>query len=109
MQRVASLEEDAADYDASEVSTAAYGMVDLDLRSRGPRSSRLRAGMRYERISSRYSGFEVRVAGDGANGDGAATRTFSGGREYGNLLPMAQLATELSPRFTLVADVSRTF
>jgi TonB-dependent receptor len=94
-------ESDAGDFDASENVAALYGMAELHI---GPRLMLL-PGIRYERTSTEYTGFEAVFDEDG---EYASTNRLSGSDDYGQVLPMFHARYGLTPNSNLRAAVTRT-
>ncbi|HEX5759498.1 MAG TPA: TonB-dependent receptor [Thermoanaerobaculia bacterium] len=94
------LAEEAADYRANERTAAAYAQVELE---RGPLT--LLPGLRYERTSSDYRGFELSAGGEGDGG----LRPLRGERAEGHLLPMLHAALALRSGLELRAALTRGY
>lgn len=95
-----SIEDETADYDASEDSDAAYALIETSL---GARSSVL-AGVRYERTRSSFVGFEIVE-----ENDEISLEPVTGGRTYEFWMPSVLLAHEVSERTWVKGGLSRTF
>lgn len=95
------LEEEVADYDVSEDTTAAYGLVDLQL---GDQLSLL-TGVRWESTDADFDAFEVVFDEEG---DFAALNPVSGSSDYDEILPSAHLRYALDERSNVRFSVSRS-
>lgn len=99
--RVADPEGDAQDYDANETVVAGYAMAELFL---GDKLTIL-PGVRYERTSLDYTGYEVLFDEDG---DYASTRALTGSDTYGFLGPALHVKYALDASSNLRAAYTRT-
>ena len=98
------LAQEVGDYDAVETSVAGYGLAEVDVSAR----STLLAGLRYERTTSHYDGFEL--ANVDELGDEAATLLpVRGDTDYDSLMPSALLVVEMEKGVTIKGGISRTF
>jgi TonB-dependent receptor len=95
------LEEDLADFNASEDTLAVYGLVDLAI---GGKTSFL-AGLRVEDTSTDYNAFELFFDDEG---DPSALSPVSGGQDYTEWLPMFHLRYAVDEKSNLRAAVTRT-
>jgi TonB-dependent receptor len=91
------LEEDLADYDATEDIYAAYGMTEVYLSDR----VMLLPGLRYEYSDVTYDAFEF-------DEEEETLTPVSGSKSYGELLPNVHLRYTLDERSNLRAAVTRT-
>ncbi len=96
-----SLEEEAADYRATETTAGAYAMAELTLGSRWT----LLPGVRYEQTRSDYRGFEVLASG---SPDDAPIRDLAGEQSYGKWLPGIHAAYAARENLILRGAVTRT-
>ncbi len=94
-------EEDLADYDTSEDTLAAYGMLEYQF---GAKTS-LVGGLRVENSDNTFSAFELRFDDEG---DFAGFDPLLGTDSYTELLPSVQVRHELDEQSNLRAAVSRT-
>ena len=90
------IEEDLADYSASEDTLAAYGMVELQLDN-----LTVLGGLRYEETDTEYDAFEL------IDGNDALT-SISDDDSYGELLPMVHLRWALNDQSNFRAALTRT-
>ena len=95
------IEEDLADFKASEDTLAAYGLVDLAL---GGKTSLL-GGVRVEDTSTDYNAFELVFDEEG---DPLDLNPVTGGQDYTEWLPMIHLRYLVDPKSNLRAAVTRT-
>lgn len=94
-------EGDAQDYDASETVVSGYLMAELFLNDK----LTLLPGVRYERTSLDYTGYDVLFDEDG---DYASTQRLSGSDTYGFLLPAFHVKYALDASSNLRAAYTRT-
>ena len=94
-------EEDLADYDTSEDTLAAYGMVEYQFGA----STSVVGGVRVESSDSDYSAFELRLDDEG---DFAGIDPLVGSKDFTEVLPMVQLRHQLDERSNLRAAITRT-
>lgn len=99
--RVADPEGDAQDYDASETVLAGYAMAELFLNDK----LTILPGLRFERTSLDYTGYEVLFDGDG---DYSGTRALTGEDNYGFLLPAFHVKYAIDGSSNLRAAYTRT-
>ncbi|HEX9730851.1 MAG TPA: TonB-dependent receptor [Thermoanaerobaculia bacterium] len=95
------VEEELADYDASEETAAAYGMVELAFAG----DLSLLFGARLESTDTSYSAFQL-VFDD--EGDFAELNPVTGGDSYDELLPMAHLRYAVDEDSNVRLAVTRT-
>ena len=95
------LEEDLADFTATEDTLAVYGLVDLAL---GGKTSIL-GGLRVEDTSTDYKAFELFFDEEG---DASELSPVSGGQDYTEWLPMFHLRYMVDEKSNLRAAVTRT-
>jgi TonB-dependent receptor len=91
----------AGDYEAAEDVAAGYAMADVHLGAK----LRLLGGVRYERTSSDYKGYEVTFDQEG---DHVETVTLDDSSDYGQLLPMLHLKLTPTDRTNLRLALTRT-
>ena len=91
------LEEDLADYDATEDIYAAYGMTEIYLSD----SIMLLPGLRYEYTDAKYDAYEF-------DEDAETLTPISGSNTYGNFLPNVHLRWAIDGQSNLRSAVTRT-
>ncbi len=96
-----SFEEEVADYRARETTSAAYVMAELTLGE----SFTMLPGVRYERTSSDYLGFEV-IAADSL--EDSSKRDVAGSGSYGMWLPGIHASYSIGPSLVLRGAFTRT-
>jgi TonB-dependent receptor len=99
--RVADPEGDAQDYDANESVVAGYVMAELFLSEK----LTLLPGVRYERTSVDYTGYDVLFDDEG---DYVSTQPLTGNDTYGFLLPALHVKYALDTSTNLRAAYTRT-
>jgi TonB-dependent receptor len=95
------LEEDLADFDSSEDTLAAYGMVELQFNGK----TTILGGVRVENTTTKYDAFEL---GLDEEGDPLELIPVSGGAEYTEWLPQFHLIYKLSDKSNLRAAITRS-
>ena len=101
LEREVDFEADLADYDATERTSAVYGMADLAL---GPEMTLL-AGVRAESTRIGYTGYELLFGGDG---DFAAIEPIADRRDYTKVFPGVHWRYAFTPDSNLRAALTRS-
>jgi TonB-dependent receptor len=95
------LEEDLADFESSEDTFAAYGMVELQFDGK----TTILGGVRVEDTTTTYNAFEL---GLDEEGDPLELLPVSGGNEYTEVLPQFHLIYKLNDQSNIRAAITRT-
>jgi outer membrane receptor protein involved in Fe transport len=95
------LEEDLADFDATEDTIAAYGMAELMFSGK----TTLLGGIRVENTASDYTAYELIVD---ENGDPLGLTPVTGDKDYTEWLPQVHLVYRLDDSSNLRAAVTRS-